>query len=288
MQILISLYPDFPVRLPFSYYHALSAGIYEILNSMDEKFAKDLHDGPLNVNRIKLLTISPLLSKIMEVHGGGKGSHSKEQYSNYFLLFKGKTFFRIATPIPDIAHACVAAFSNVDFLRIGSQVFRVKSVEILSDPVFKENMTWISPGNSSIVTGWTIENADKKVYQFPLDSVKDVPDCSEIIKHSLVHKWQRLIEKTPEVCAAWMGNGHHSDTNLKDFASGKDFSINIITDHDHFIYKTRLHQLKNNPVRSWRAPVMVKGPEWVQKIVWSCGLGQMNTMGFGLVEEVKL
>jgi CRISPR-associated endoribonuclease Cas6 len=51
------------------------------------------------------------------------------------------------------------------------------------------------------------------------------------------------------------------------------------------VHKKR-HQIKKTPVFSWIAPVEITAPKAIQRIAWSCGLGEMNSMGFGVVEEV--
>lgn len=286
MQLIVSLYPEFPVRLPFSYYHSLSASVYETFRSFDESFAQELHNGSNSASRIKLLTISPLFSNVMEVHGGGKGSHNKDQNKDYYLLFKGTTSFRIATPIPNLARASISAFSNTNFLRIGSHVFRVNSVEILKEPIFKREMTWIPPENASIVTSWSSKEERKKLYQFPVNRREKLPDSHLLLEGNLIHKWKRLVEKAPDICKKWTGEENISSNELKNMGDSIKINVAILTDHNRFHYKTRLHQLKNTPVRSWRAPVKVMGPEWIQKLIWNCGLGQLNTMGFGLVQEM--
>lgn len=286
MQLIVSLHPDFPVRLPFSYYHSLSASVYETFRSFDESFAQDLHNGSNSASRIKLLTISPLFSNVMEIHGGRKGSHHKGQNKDYYLLFKGTTFFRIATPLPNTARTYMSAFSNTNFLRIGSQVFRVNSVEILAEPIFKREMTWISPENASIVTSWSHKGERKKLYQFPVNKREKLPDSHLLLERNLIHKWKRLVEKAPEVCKKWTGEENASSDELKSMGDSTKINVVILTDHNRFHYKTRLHQLKNTPVRSWRSPVKVIGPAWIQRLIWSCGLGQLNTMGFGLVQEI--
>lgn len=287
MQIAVSLHPDFPVRLPFSYYHFLSGAVYEALDSLDPSLAANLHNGTNNFSRIKLFSISPLFSNVVEVHGGGSGSHLKEQEEDYYLLFKGPTFFNIATALPELARAFIVALSNLEFLRLGSQVFRVRSVDILADPAFKEEMTWISPRNSSIVTSWTFRDQGKKVYQMPVESKKDVPNCEKLLKNNIVHKWKRLVECDIDVCRSWLGDTTLMEKDLKESILSDFIDIDILSKLKEAPYKTSLHHVKNNPVFSWKAPVRVKAPEFVQRVIWNCGLGQLNSMGFGLVQEIS-
>jgi len=288
MQLAISLHPDFPVRVPFSYYHFLSGAVYGALNFLDSDLASRLHDGSNYSNRIKLFSISPLVSNMVEVHGGKKGSHLKELANDCYLLFKGPTFFNISTASPDLARAFIAAFSNLEFFRLGSQVFRIGVVNILPDPVFKEDMTWISPGSSSIVTNWTIRNQGKKVYQMPINGKKNVPSCNDLLKNNIVHKWKRLVECDVKTCHDWLDDEKIQERDLKEALSVDLIALDVLSDLEEAPYKTRLHHLKNTPVLSWRAPVRIKAPKIVQRLVCSCGLGQLNSMGFGLVKEMSL
>lgn len=278
MQLEIFLHPEMPVRLPFSYYPQLSAAVYSAMDSANPAFAGELHEGQDHKNRIKLFAFSPLYSRFCAVHGGGKGSH-REPSADAYLLFKGKTQFRLCSPWPELMNAVGEGLLKAGLLRIGSQVFRIQDANLLPPPAFCEKMTWRPFGNGSVVTSWSPRNKGIKQFVFPDQTPADAPDCATLLKQNLIHKWRRLNEIRPDLASAWAGAGAACPTEKE------KINVEIPPLRADKPYRTKLHQIISAPVRSWVAPVTVQAPVYLQRLIWSCGLGEMNSMGFGVVEK---
>ncbi len=280
MQIAIRLSPQTPVSLPFSYFDRLAAALYGTLATANPDFADNLHDGGEHRSRIKLFAFSPLHSRQTEVH-----RPDPEKNLDGGLVFKGPTYFKLASPWPELMNSAGEGLLANGFLRIGSQLLRIAGANLLPPPDFTETMTWRPTKTGSIVTSWSRRTDNTKLYAFP-DQPADGQACELLLRTNLVHKWQRLCEVRNDLAATWSGldpaatrdafNPDHIRISFADSANGDDPD-----------YRQRLHQIKELPVRSWQAPVTLHAPPPLQRLAWACGLGEMNSMGFGLLEEVR-
>ena len=283
MQLEVQLFPETPVRLPFSYYDKLGAALYSAIEQGDKPFSADLHDGDSHKNRIKMFCFSPLNSCEMEIHGGAKGSHGRAEAENHFLLFKGQTQFRIGSPWPELMNWLGEGLLKTGFLRIGSQVFRVCGAKLLAPPSFSEVMNWRPIKAGSIVTSWSLPDRNEKRFILPDTPADGEPDCAMLLRRNLCHKWKRLCEIRPDIARSWSRASAESDVKaaLSENQLGIEWQHAEGTRPD---YKTRLHQVGRTPVRSWRCDVRLSAPPYGQRLAWACGLGDMNSRGFGLVE----
>ena len=279
MQVIVKLLPETPVSLPFSYFHRLSAALYEAISASQSGFATDLHEGAAHRSRIKLFAFSPLHSRMTEVH-----RPDKEARKDGALVFKGPTFFKLSSPWPELMNRVGEGLLAAGQLRIGSQLFRVAGANLLPPPSFKASMTWHPTKTGSIVTSWSRRSDNTKLYAFP-DQPAAGQACETLLRTNLIHKWQRLCEIRNDIAATW--SGLDPDATRTAFTPD-DLTVDFANSaNGESAYKTRLHHIKHNPVRSWKTPVKLTAPPPLQRIAWSCGLGEMNSMGFGLVEEVK-
>lgn len=280
MQILVSLIPETPVHLSFTYYSRMAAALYQALGDADKPFAEELHEGSQHRNRIKLFAFSPLHSRMTEVH-----KPDKENNIEGGLVFKGPTFFKLSSPWPELVNRVGEGLLTRQNLRIGSQLFRVGNARIIPAPTFRQTMVWRPTKTGSIVTSWSPKNKNTKLYAFP-DQPADGQACETLLRTNLVHKWKRLCEIRNDLAEAWITS---NTDNPRDVFTPDNISVTFLDSEKYKDknYKTRLHYIKHNPVRSWQAHIKVTAPIPIQRIAWACGLGEMNSMGFGLMEEVK-
>lgn len=280
MQIDVKLVPETPVSLPFSYHDRFAAAVYSALAASNPDFADNLHDGGEHRSRIKLFAFSPLHSQQTEVH-----RPDPENNIAGGLVFKGPTHFKLASPWPELMNSAGEGLLATGTLRIGSQLLRVTGANLLPPPAFSETMTWRPAKTGSIVTSWSRKTDKRKLYAFP-DTPADGQACELLLRTNLVHKWQRLCEVRNDLAATWSGL---APENTRDAFTPGDIAVTFANsaNGDAHHYKTRLHHIKKNPVKSWQTRVTITAPPPLQRIAWACGLGEMNSMGFGLVEEVN-
>ncbi|MBW2111288.1 MAG: CRISPR-associated endoribonuclease Cas6 [Deltaproteobacteria bacterium] len=280
MQILLRFFPETPVRLDFSYYSKLAAAFYQVIALADPDFADDLHGGQGFRNRIKLFGFSPLHSRKTEIH-----PENKEQNRTGGLVFKGICSMAVCSPLPELMDRLSQGFSKMDELRIGSQIMRVQKGERVPIPDFREKMIWRLRQPASCVTSWSYKSENRKYYVFP-----GIPagnkTCEALLRENLIHKWRRLKEIRPDIAKAWLQKEREMEKASQGLAE-KDIHIRILPLGREQTFQRKRHQIKKAPVFSWIAPVQVTAPLAIQRVVWACGLGEMNSMGFGVVEEVR-
>lgn len=270
MQAVIQLLAESPVHLGFNYFDKLSAAIYSAVNQADTAFASALHDGLDHRNKIKLFGFSPLHStKTQLVRNSVKNKFDGE------LIFKGQTSFHICSPWPELLNRIAEGLLTAGEVRIGSQLFRILQANLLPPPRFDDTMTWHPLKTSSILTSWTPRDTGKKRCVLP-DAPFDGQTCETLLQYNLLHKWQRLKEIRPDLIEAW--NPPATPITIDSIHVQR---LPFTTTHP---FKTKFHIVKSHPVKSWIAPIKLTAPHPIQRIAWSCGLGEMNSMGFGVVE----
>ncbi|MGD9210980.1 MAG: CRISPR-associated endoribonuclease Cas6 [Desulfobacteraceae bacterium] len=276
MQIVLHLFPDSPIYLEFSYYPKLAAAIYQVLSASDKTFATNLHHGEAFQNRIKLFGFSPLHSRQTEIH-----HRVKKQNKSGGLVFKGPCTFHICSPWPEIMKCLMDGFAKAPILRIGCQLVMVKQAVFQQPPSFSKKMVWRLLKPSSCITSWSCPNQKKKQYALPGMPVC-AQSCEKLLQQNLFHKWQRLKDVRPDIAAAWLKQDTGSKT--ADF-SLDDIAISLLPlSGDRNCHRKR-HAIKKTSVFSWIAPIKIIAPKTLQRLAWSCGLGEMNSMGFGVVKE---
>ena len=279
MQIFLRLFPETSIRLDFSYYPKLAAAVYQAISHADPDFADDLHGGELFRNRIKLFGFSPLYSRQTEIH-----PENKSQNKSGGLVFKGECSFTVCSPWPELMNRLGEGFLKTSQLRIGSQLLRIQKAMLAPMPDFKEKMAWRFRQPASCVTSWSSKNENKKRYILPEIPV-DGRTCEALLRQNLIHKWRRLKEVRPDIATAWLRKEAKREKELVDFVE-ENIHVRLLPLSGEKPFHKKRHQIKKAPVFSWIAPVEITAPQAIQRIAWSCGLGEMNSMGFGVVEVV--
>ncbi|MDD4736928.1 MAG: CRISPR-associated endoribonuclease Cas6 [Kiritimatiellae bacterium] len=275
MQAVITLIPESPVFFDFNYYPRLAAALYAAIRAADVEFADVLHDGAEHKNRIKLFGFSPLHSRQTEIK-----PDSAPKKDDGGLLFKGPTSFRLCSPWPELLNRLADGLLKGEFLRIGSQLLRIAQAELLPPPDFSTTMQWIPAPAASVVTTWTDKvHKNRKTCVLPDDPL-DGQTAEQLLAYNLFHKWQRLGEIRPDITTVW--NPKNQPILLE------DIQIQLLALATGSAFKTKFHLIKGNPVKSWIAPIQLTAPPPIQRIAWACGLGEMNSMGFGVVQQMEV
>lgn len=274
MHAEITLFPETPIHLNFNYFDKLSSAIYCAIRNSDSDFAHNLHDGEDHKSKIKLFGFSPLHSKMTELRHPDPVTKKEGE-----LIFKGLTTFRINSPWPELLNRLAEGLLAEQFLRIGSQVFRINQIGLIAPPPFAETMTWQPLKPASIVTTWSDREAKTKRCILPGQS-ENGQTTETLLQYNLYHKWQRLNEVRPDIIQSWTPENIPVDLD--------SIHTQLLTWNDSTPFKSKFHIVKGNPVKSWIAPVQINAPIPIQRIAWSCGLGEMNSMGFGVVQQMEV
>lgn len=271
MQIELQLSKSDDGVLAFDYYHELASAFYRALERFRPEMARDLHDGS-HRSRIKLFVFSPLNSdpkpQVAQLPDGTPA-----------LKFGSRIWMRFASIWPEMVYHLAEALQKEKYIEVRGQRFRLESLQMISAPEFIPTMTYRPFGQSGcIVCPYNLDG--KTHYQLPDDSETDIPGCRELLTGNLRHKLLRLREIRPDIFENILSIGNLDAAAIQAMPIKIEF-LPLMANHS---FRTRLFRLKGHNVRGFRAPVRITAPEAIHRLVWDCGLGAMNSMGFGMVE----
>ncbi|MDQ7065013.1 MAG: CRISPR-associated endoribonuclease Cas6 [candidate division KSB1 bacterium] len=262
MRLQLSLIPLNPkTAVPINYNYPLSAAIYKIIGRAAPDYAQWLHDhgyvGPTE-RRMKLFTFSRLnIPKVRMEHGTLIAGDDRP-----WLL-------QIASPMEDeFVQNFVLGLFESQKLEIGGPRavgrFLIESVEALPMPVFREEMRGktLSPIVASTMRDY--QGKLQPYYYRPTDA-----ELPEAIRKNLLSKYEIVFGKACSVP-----------------------EIQVQFDMDYYHRKqgkvTRLWRIKEGTpeetrVKSFEMPFKIRGNPELMRIAWECGLGDKNSLGFGMV-----
>lgn len=279
MHLVLKLEPVQKAVLPFSYQSYLASAIYTVWGNWNPAMAEAVHDGNLFRNRIKLFGFSPLNSPQTEIVEGNRECGVEQGGDG--LRFEGPTFCRVHSPLPEFIQSISQGVMEEGILRVGSAVFEVVGATHMPAPSFRQKMKWQPVRHASFVTSWKNRGDRIKRYAIP-ESPVEGQSAESLLIANLRHKWQRITDEggRPDLAARWAGLPEDADkTTLLRWLDEQPLEIRLEETE-----KTRLHQVKETKVRSWRASAQIEAHPALQRLAWACGLGEMNSMGFGTIE----
>ena len=262
MRLRIRLHTDRPVRVPFSHQEYLAALVYRTLGASNAEYARFLHDegypaAPDTTHkRFKLFCFSTLRAPryARRVTQGG-------------LVFEpGFIDWYISSPLPDfLNHSATGLLSEGSPLRVGpTATFIIREIAAISCPPFGETQEF---------TCWTpivaaVPAPDKRDTPYYLRPDTDAPAFSEAVRKNLLQKYHLVHDAPPtsdaltlSFNAAYLARSPHSGTK-----------------------KITIHNI--NMVGA-EAPFTLSGSPDLIRLAWETGLGQNNSMGFGMIEAAQ-
>ncbi len=271
MQIELQLSSSGENLLPFGYQYELASALYRILTARAPALAKELHDGA-HRSRIKLFVFSPLNSEPRPEPGklpDGRGG----------LKFGTRVWMRFGSIWPELLYQMADALQQQGELCICGRKFKLKSLTMVKTPEFRPEMTYRPFGQAGFLVCPYKQNG-KTLYQLPDDSEPGIPSCRELIAGNLRHKLLRLREIRPDVFENILSIGNLT----AEAVSQLPIQVEFLPLSETHAYRTRLIRFKGVNVRGFRAPVRITAPEAVHRMIWSTGLGALNSGGWGLME----
>lgn len=239
--------------LPMDYQYFISAWIYKVLHKADAAFATFLHEkgyGQSETKLYKLFCFSRL--------SFGKPKLWKEQ--KLFEISAHEISLQIAFDVPEAASNFVKGLFMEQEFYLGNKFngieFKVTRVETLPEPDFTETM------NYRLQTPWVvsrkIEGRKQPKYLAPADD--------GFMEYSVNH----IIEK-------------YKNTRNKDITPGQ-IHFSIAGTHKRSGFKVKTGQKGQTHVVGNLFNFTLTAPVQVQKMLWSAGISEKSSSGFGWVE----
>ena len=248
-----------PAIIPINYQYEISSSIYHILSEGNQKYATWLHEqGYKSGNRyFKNFTFSGLnISKFKVIR-----DRLQIQSDQIELI--------ISFAINPALENFIKGLFQKQCISLGdkrSKVnLRVSFIETLSEPEFKESMTFraISPICVSHYTG----------SKYPVYLNPNSDHYQEFLIKNLLAKYNSIKPAMKE------------NSIVQSIATG-EFSFNVVNKER---VKSRLIKIKANTpqeskVRGFQFTFTISAPVFLLKIGYQAGFGEKNSLGFGCVE----
>ncbi|MFQ5676527.1 MAG: CRISPR-associated endoribonuclease Cas6 [bacterium] len=260
MRIALRLLPKQKLTaISLNYQYSLSAAIYKILGKASPAYADFLHDHGYTAPSGRLMKIFTF-SKLWNPYTRRDG--------RMLLSSKESWTLQVGSPMLEefVQNFVLGLFETAE-VAIGGPgwhaAFHVEQVEALPAPEFKKRMRFkcLSPITASTM----IEKDGRLQVEYYRH---DTPGLSEALRQNLLQKYQLVQGKPPE----------NPKLTFRFEKSDRPKS-KLITIKEGTPEETRR--------KAFESYFTLEGSEELMRIAWECGLGEENSMGFGMVEVVK-
>lgn len=248
--------------IPLSYNYIIHGAIYKLLSQSSQKFTKWLHQRGFVTDdgrSLKLFTFSKLFFERLRVekdviHASGWAK----------LLF--------STPVDDkIITNIIMGMLNRNFLTLADRFYKtdfiINRINMIPDPDFSTNdFIMLSPTTSSTMNEL---NGKLRTYYYR-------PDDTELplsLQRNLKSKYKLIHSKN------YQGELHISLDNKYLERKRKKGVTKLIT-----IKKGSNQETK---VKAFTVPLKIIGTKEIKKVAYDCGIGEKNSMGFGMIDVVN-
>jgi len=259
MRIALRLLPKQQVtKISLNYQYPLSAAIYKILRQASPVYADFLHDqgyAAPSGRLMKLFTFSRL-------------SNPGARRRDAILVARGGNWhLQVGSPMLEefVQNFVLGLFETAE-ISIGGAgwhaAFQVERVETLPRPEFKERMRFkcLSPISASTM----VERDGKLQIAYYRH---DTPGLSEALRKNLLQKYQLVHGRLPE----------NPELAFRFEKRDRPRSKLIV------IKEGTPEETKRKAFESY---FTFTGSTELMRTAWECGLGEENSMGFGMVEVV--
>jgi CRISPR-associated endoribonuclease Cas6 len=164
---------------------------------------------------------------------------------------------RLSSPDPQTALGLLSALTQLE-LQVGELTLKTRACYPIDPPPLKERTLWVLWGTGGILTAhrdFSDPARVKKWYVRPNDSRGQ--DIDALLKKNLESKAVALGLQADVSCI-----------KVKAVETGR---------------KPVMTKVKGNWVIAWRGCVAVEASVRIQRMIWECGLGQQNALGYGKV-----
>lgn len=264
MRLLITFRPERKYfLLPVNYNYELSSLIYNIMSMGGPNFASWLHQRGFQLEgkkRFKMFNFSRLFFSEKQIEGE---------------LVKAKGNFRLifSTPIDEsiMTNFVSGILEANDWFYLGNKDIgtrlKIASIKILPFPKFNKKQKYImlSPTVASI------QDKNKKVvYLSPLDEL-----VIDVLRKNIVNKYETLFQKK---CPY--------EINIKFDESY--IQSNIENGNIMKLIKIKSNEVNSARIKGFMVPLTIDSSNEIHKLVYESGLGEKNSLGFGMLEIARL
>lgn len=224
-----------------------------IYNLLERSSAKWLHDNGFEYEkrRFKLFTFSSILEK-------GRYHKLREEF-----VFSKRISFLLSSPVDWILEQVAENFVMLDECRLGENLLSISSISVLKRPAILEETIKVKA-----LTPITIRSTDKNTKKHKTHSPLS-DSFSHLINENLKKKWESYYKKECKY-------------NLK---------ILPLFDDEKKYKRVVTYGVSHDPKRAgiegWVGTYLLKGEIDLLNFAYDAGLGERNSLGFGMIEVVR-
>ncbi len=270
MRIKLTLRPqEKRATIPINYQYPLSAAIYKILSGGSAEYADWLHEhGYLSQDGKprKLFVFSKILIP-------GKNRKTNENKLSIFNFSRCTLF--ISSPMLEdfIRHFVIGLFQSqkieIKSRSLGAR-FMIESVETEIKPDFEttQKCKCLSP---IVVSGKHFyDGRDQEYFLRPGDA-----ELSQAIRKNLINKYQLIHQKPPTNDSLEFS----LDPDYVKRRGGTDKLSKLITIKEH-------QGDEATQIKAFESLFFLSGSPELMQTAWECGIGQRNSLGFGMIDVI--
>lgn len=258
MRLKLKLYSKEKVFIPINYQHFLSSIIYNFLAESNLNFSTQLHEGThlKSPKKFKFFTFSWLQIQ------------NKKIIKDQIQIASENFYWYISSPWEEFLYNFLNGLLKTTEIRIGNNNFQILQVETLKDfELLHSRVKFKCLSPITITTKKEYNGRLIKYYYKPSDNKYEI---SEKIRRNLINKYTAYFGKTP--------------TDDKLFIN---FDENYLKSSKSQVLVHYIKEDMDIKIPAIMCPFEVEGSKELIKFGYECGFGELNSAGFGMVEDFK-
>jgi len=236
--------------IDINYNYSLSSMIYSLIREANSDYSNFLHKQGYEINNkhYKLFTFSLLQPESYRVNGSD-------------LIIDGKVALYISSPMKEFIFSLIESLTSYPEVKINKGKFRVKDIEVMTEPKFSRSMKFKCISPLTISTAFLKENSKLRKLDLYLEDKRFVDN----LRSNIISKYEILHGEKPQ------------DTT---------FDVNFI-DIDKYRRGKLINYKSGIKIKGYLVPFEVNGNPELIAAAYACGLGDRNSLGMGMIEVIE-
>lgn len=240
-------------KISLNYNYELSALVYRVLSKSNTTFSEWLHENGFQTGKkqFKLFTFSRLYIPKYRIEG------------EFIKILSDTVEWQISFLPERSTQEFIQGIFREQTFELGNRQanirFSVREISVMPPPVFRKTMEFQSL--SPICVSYRRENG-KVDYLSP-----DNPEVVPLIRQNILNKYE-----------AFTGEKYPSDF---------DFDFTVLSTPKPVLITIKAGTPAQTRVRGFMCRFKMSAPEELMKTMYSAGIGEKGSMGFGMVEALK-
>lgn len=274
MRLCLTIRPlQTPCSITLNYNYYLSSAIYQWIEASSPEYSAFLHERGFQpegmARRFKHFCFSRLMVEKRQIRAG-----------RLHILSPIITWY-VAMPVEEsLQHLVIGLFEKQHFYIESPDVrFAVEQVSALPDPVWSSRMHFrmLSPTTVSVPEERNGKLVPRYLYADPDPSGQ----LAEALRSNIINKYRSLYGRSSSLLDL------QTDTQFRCMLDEKFIADRGGPEHVSKLITIKEGQHDRTSVRGFMCPLTIEGNPELIRLAYESGLGEKNSMGFGMLEPVR-